>query len=76
MNQVVIKKLLQSMGYPCVDIVNNGKEAVEAVKNKNYTIVLMDIMMPEMCGKDVREKSQKIPKNSKKKLDIILKKLS
>jgi len=48
-NQQVIKKTLQLMGYQ-VDIANNGVEALEAIKNKFYDLIFMDIQMPEMDG--------------------------
>ena len=35
-----------------VDIAENGKLAIEKVKNKQYDIILMDIDMPEMNGYD------------------------
>lgn len=49
MNQMIAKKILINKGFKC-DVANNGLEAVEKVKAKNYAIILMDIMMPVMDG--------------------------
>ena len=39
------------MGYK-PDLVANGHEALEAVKQNNYDLVLMDVQMPEMDGEE------------------------
>lgn len=49
LNQEVAEEILKSMGLN-VEIVSNGKEAVKAVKNRKYSVILMDIQMPEMGG--------------------------
>jgi len=48
-NQLVASEILKRLGYR-VDIVGNGKEAVDAVKRLPYDIVFLDCHMPEMDG--------------------------
>src|SRR5690606_28944427 len=49
MNQHLVKHLMKSWSIDH-DLVSNGREAVEALQKDNYSIVLMDIQMPEMDG--------------------------
>jgi CheY-like chemotaxis protein len=38
-------------GFGCdVDIVQNGQQALDVLKNSHYDLVLMDCQMPEMDG--------------------------
>lgn len=48
-NQKLIEHVLNKLGYE-PDIVNDGKEALEAVDVKHYDLILMDISMPEIDG--------------------------
>ena len=48
-NQKIIIHMLAKMGY-MADLVLNGQEAVDAVNQKVYDLVLMDVQMPEMDG--------------------------
>ena len=48
-NQKVAKLLLERMGCR-VDVVANGREAVQAVVRGRYDLVLMDCQMPELDG--------------------------
>ncbi|KAI9606117.1 hypothetical protein H4Q26_004491 [Puccinia striiformis f. sp. tritici PST-130] len=56
-NQIVARRLLASSGLKCLEVVENGQEAFEAVKANQYDIVLMDVSMPV---KDGREATQDI----------------
>lgn len=48
-NQKLALTVLDRLGYQA-DLVTNGMEAVNAVKRKDYDLILMDIQMPEMDG--------------------------
>ncbi len=48
-NQKLIKRALEKLGYKS-DVVENGLLALQALEQKKYHLVFMDIMMPEMDG--------------------------
>ncbi len=48
-NQMLFKTILENLGHT-VTLASNGKEAVEAVKEKKFDIIFMDVQMPEMNG--------------------------
>ncbi len=49
LNQQVITELLRDAGL-LVDVANNGIEAIAAVHENAYELVLMDVQMPQMGG--------------------------
>jgi CheY-like chemotaxis protein len=48
-NQKVAVRLFQRLGYR-IDVVANGRAAVEAVSRIRYDVVFMDCQMPDMDG--------------------------
>lgn len=55
----VVSEYAKAMNYEC-DQANNGKDAVEMVKNNNYDCVILDIMMPELDGFSACKKIKEI----------------
>ncbi|BCY29220.1 response regulator [Flavobacterium okayamense] len=58
-NQAITQKILQSKGFKC-DVANNGLEALNKVIEDDYSLILMDIMMPVMDGFEASEKINNI----------------
>jgi len=50
LNQMVMRKILGSFSHVTFAVVNNGQEALDALKKDIYNVVLMDLQMPIMDG--------------------------
>src|SRR5205807_6006689 len=48
-NQRLIVRLLEKRGHRSV-LAGDGRQALEALKNENFDLVLMDVQMPHMGG--------------------------
>ena len=61
-NRLLLSEIIEDLGHEHI-AVENGREAVNAVKNNDVDIVLMDIEMPVMNGleatKFIREQLEK-----------------
>lgn len=49
-NQKVLCKVLEKLGVAKVDVVDNGRKAVDITKDTSYDVIFMDIQMPVMDG--------------------------
>ncbi len=54
-NQFLIKEILGQMGA-LVDVTSNGREALNIASQTNYDIILMDIQMPELDGREATKR--------------------
>ena len=66
-NRKLMEVLLESFGCE-IRIVNNGKEALDDLKDNTYDVVLMDIQMPVMGG---LEATQAIRAGISKELPVL-----
>jgi CheY-like chemotaxis protein len=69
-NQKLVVHMLQKRGH-LVEYVNNGKEALAALEEGSFDLVLMDIQMPEMDGLEATKAICQKEKETDKHIPII-----
>ncbi len=50
LNQMILQKFLNKLGYKDIKLVSNGIECIEFLKLMDFDLIFMDIDMPEMDG--------------------------
>ena len=58
--RLAVRRLLEGQGYTCAEA-ENGREAVEIVRQCRPRLVLLDLMMPELDGFTVAEQLRSDP---------------
>lgn len=69
-NQMVIRNLFRTI-TPYTDIVDNGLEALNKVRQHHYDIVFMDVSMPQMDGLTACAEIRNLPDSNKASLPVI-----
>lgn len=59
MIRMLIKKYAEFEGYEVFEA-KNGLECIEMVRNNNYDVIIMDVMMPELDGFSAAKEIRKI----------------
>jgi CheY-like chemotaxis protein len=69
-NQIVFSTLLKNMGLD-FDLAETGRQAIEAVRQRTYAIILMDIRMPELDGLEATKTIRSLGSVNGKQIPIV-----
>jgi CheY-like chemotaxis protein len=69
-NQIVFSTLLKNMGLD-FDLAETGRQAVDAVRQRTYSIILMDIRMPELDGLEATKTIRSLGSVNGKQIPIV-----
>lgn len=69
-NQIIVKQILEDWGHDVV-IVENGQEAIDQLKRKDFDLILMDIHMPVTDGYEATQIIRKMSDSAKASIPIV-----
>lgn len=70
LNLIIARKVLEGWGIE-FDIVENGQKALEAIQEKDYHIIIMDIQMPVLNGFEASMQIRSLANETINKIPII-----
>ncbi len=70
-NRMVLRESLQRAGAVIVEV-ENGRQAVERCRDRDFDLIFMDCQMPVMDGFDATEEILRIAKAEEKSLPVII----
>src|SRR5215469_11767455 len=61
-NRYTLRQRLKRQGYADVETATNGREALDLLRDREFDLVLLDVMMPELNGYEVLERLKADPR--------------
>jgi len=68
----LMTRILETEGHWQTTAVNCGEHAVEAWNNSDFDLILMDLIMPEMCGLEATKRIRDLERRSGRKRTPII----